>query len=201
MQASINAGVDVERLEGPMRTCFQHGTQNMLDHGKAVQNAFLGLLGCLTGDGKALAGCRLPEWLQEPSIQAEILGRLMHPAILARYHLYHDCGKPFCREVDENGRQHFPGHAAKSAETWRAVGGDEATGRLIAMDMDIHTISAEGMEEFANRSEAASLYLTGLAEIHANATMFGGIESTGFKSKFKHLDRRGRALIRAWNFT
>jgi hypothetical protein len=37
--------------------------------------------------------------------------------------------------------------------------------------------------------------LTGLCEIHSNARMFGGIESTGFKIKWKHLDKMGKRII------
>ena len=61
------------------------------------------------------------------------------------------------------------------------------------LDMVVHTMSAAELDEFAARPEAPTL-LTGLAEVHANAEMFGGQESVSFKSKWKHLDRRGRAL-------
>jgi hypothetical protein len=54
------------------------------------------------------------------------------------------------------------------------------------------------MASLAALPEAASLYLTAVAEVHANAPMFGGFESTSFKSKMKHLDRRGKALLRHW---
>lgn len=52
-------------------------------------------------------------------------------------------------------------------------------------------------EEFAGRPHAVALLLTGLAEVHANASMFGGIESTSFKIKWKNLDKRGRAIAKA----
>jgi len=63
------------------------------------------------------------------------------------------------------------------------------------MDMDIHTIKADGVEEFASRPEAISLLLTGLSEVHSNASMFGGIESTSFKIKFKQLEKRGKKIL------
>ena len=66
----------------------------------------------------------------------------------------------------------------------------------MGMDMDIHLLKGDGVPEFAIRPEAATLLLTGLAEVHANAAMFGGIESTSFKMKFKHLKRRGNAISR-----
>jgi hypothetical protein len=63
------------------------------------------------------------------------------------------------------------------------------------MDMDIHILSADALKEFSERPEAISLLITGLAEIHSNASMFGGIESTSFKIKWKHLNKRGRQLL------
>jgi hypothetical protein len=63
------------------------------------------------------------------------------------------------------------------------------------MDMDIHLINAEGLLEFSKRPEAISLMITGLCEIHSNAAMFGGIESTSFKIKWKHIDKRGRQIM------
>ena len=108
-----------------------------------------------------------------------------------------NCWKPACRTVDADGRQHFPDHAAASARVWREAGGDEEVAHLIASDMDIHLLKGEGVEAFARRPEACALLLTGLAEITANASMFGGIESTSFKIKFKNLDKRGRAIVKA----
>lgn len=106
-------------------------------------------------------------------------------------------GKPACRTVDEDGRQHFPDHAAVSARVWREAGGCEEVAHLIASDMDVHLLKGEGVEEFARRPGAVALLLTGLAEVTANASMFGGIESTSFKIKFKNIEKRGRAIVKA----
>lgn len=67
------------------------------------------------------------------------------------------------------------------------------------MDMDIHLLKADGVPEFTARPQAAALLLTGLAEVHANAAMFGGIESTSFKIKWKQIDKRGRQIINTLN--
>jgi hypothetical protein len=40
--------------------------------------------------------------------------------------------------------------------------------------------------------------MAGLAEVYANSQMFGGTESTGFKIKMKHLERRGKRLVSIW---
>lgn len=79
---------------------------------------------------------------------------------------------------------------------WLSAGGDPQAARLMGMDMDIHALKADEIEEFCSRPEAITLLLTGLAEIHSNASMFGGIESTSFKIKWKQIDRRGKAICR-----
>ena len=65
---------------------------------------------------------------------------------------------------------------------------------LISRDMDVHLLKAEGVESFAKSPHAATLLLTGLAELHSNAQMFGGVQSDSFIMKFKHLERRGKAI-------
>lgn len=178
-----------------MRGCLQFGQMNVLEHGIAVEHAFDTLLMHLE-QGSSPEGWRLPEWLLPNA--ACFLTRLLPREQLRLYQRYHDCGKPHCRTVDAEGRQHFPDHAEVSARTWLSHGGGEAIARLLALDMAFHTCSAEELSGLAALPEAASLYLTALAEVHANAQMFGGLESTSFKSKVKHLDRRGRALLRLW---
>lgn len=108
-----------------------------------------------------------------------------------------NCGKPSCLTVDADGRRHFPDHAAVSARVWRDAGGCEEVATLIEQDMDVHLLKAEGVEEFASRPHAIALLLTGLAEVHANASMFGGIESVSFKIKAKHLSKQGKRIVAA----
>ena len=45
-------------------------------------------------------------------------------------------------------------------------------------------------------STELSLLITGLSEIHANANMFGGIESTSFKIKYKQINSRGKQILK-----
>lgn len=61
--------------------------------------------------------------------------------------------------------------------------------------MDFHLLKAEDVVQFASNPLAIPLMLTGLAEIHANASMFGGLDSTSFKIKWKHIDKRGRQVL------
>lgn len=179
-----------------MRGCHQAPNLTILEHGRQVRDYYRDLIRHLkTGAPDARVPryqWRLPAWISDP----RILDRLPDDRVMARYHLFHDCGKPFVRQVDEQGRQHFPDHAAASARLWAAAGGNHQIGRLIAMDMDIHLLKDAGVPEFAQRPEAIGLLLTGLAEIHANAAMFGGQDSISFKSKWKQIDRRGRAILK-----
>ncbi|MBC8740392.1 hypothetical protein F6X40_27425 [Paraburkholderia sp. UCT31] len=187
---------DYAALERPMRECFQFHDLDVLDHGHAVRAKFDALIAAMEKGETPEGDWSLPQWLLPNAEQ--LLGRLLDRETLARYQIWHDCGKPHCRTVDEAGKQHFPDHAAASARTWLAAGGDEQAGRLIASDMDFHLLGAEDVPAFAARPEAASLMLTAIAEIHANAEMFGGTCSTSFKMKRKHLERRGKKVLEAW---
>lgn len=122
--------------------------------------------------------------------------KLLDDETLKQYTLFHDCGKPNCQQVDDTGRVHFPNHAAVSAQVWRENGGCEQVARLIEMDMKVHTMKADEIPEFIKHREAVSLLYTALAEVHANAELFGGIESTSFKIKYKQVDKRGAAILK-----
>ena len=178
-----------------MLTCFQFQDMNVLQHGQSVHEWFKDLYSHLMRGTPLTREWRLPEWIYHPLIKE----RLIDFDILETYQIYHDCGKPLCRTVDEQGRQHFPNHAEISRQRWlECSDGSPAAqqiARLIAMDMDIHLLKSDGIEEFAKRPEAISLLLTGLCELHSNAVMFGGIESTGFKIKWKQTNKSGKRIL------
>ncbi len=181
-------------LEAEMTACEQTSGMSVLRHGELVRLHYRQLIAFLR-NGKALPEVwRLPEWVSDP----RLLQRLLPDSVVETYALYHDCGKPSVRTVDADGRQHFPGHAAASERIWLEIGGDAQIGRLMGMDMDIHTIKDIDVPEFASRPEAATLLLVGLSEIHANASMFGGVDSVSFKMKWKQIDKRGRAILKLW---
>lgn len=176
-----------------MEQCYQTPGQNIYQHGLSVRDHLKQIFDFLQ-DKNSLEGWRIPSWLL--SEKDFLLSKVLPWEVLETYTVYHDVGKPFCRTVDENGKQHFPNHAQISERIWLEHGGDTQVGRLIGMDMDIHTIKAAQVPEFASRPEAISLLLTGLAEVHSNAKMFGGIESTSFKIKFGQIEKRGNAIIK-----
>lgn len=102
----------------------------------------------------------------------------------------------YCLEIDENNKRHFPNHANISEQTWLSIGGSKEVANLIRMDMDIHLLKAEGIAEFSSRPEWATLILTGIAEVHANAEMFGGFDSVSFKIKAKHIEKRLKQILK-----
>lgn len=164
---------------------------SVLDHGESVHRYYLDLYDHIQHGEPLKYQWKLPAWIQEQALWE----RAISIETLSLYHTYHDCGKPVCLEVDQDGKRHFPEHARVSSQLWRDAGGPEDVARLIGMDMDIHLLKDEGVPAFVERPECATLLLTGLAEIHSNASMFGGIDSTSFKMKWKALDRRGKKIV------
>lgn len=169
-----------------MESCRQSQHQTILQHGEAVASKFKDLISGRT------EGWRLPTWFIEN--EALLKDRLPSLDLLETYHIYHDCGKPYCRTIDADGKQHFPDHARISAAIWRALGGDQFIGRLIEHDMDMHIMKPADAASYKHLDLAPALLLTALAELHANADMFGGIESTSFKIKWKCLSKIGSTL-------
>jgi len=183
----------LDTLHEAMKKCPQTKNQSVWDHGESVNEYFNTLKTFLESDKNELEGWRLSDWLLK--YRSDLLSALADENTLDCYTLYHDCGKPFCREVDAEGKQHFPNHAIVSRNTWLDLypNGYEVAD-LIAHDMDIHLLKSEEVESFCKNKNAASLLLVGLSELHSNATMFGGIESTSFKIKWKQIDKRGKAI-------
>lgn len=177
-----------------MRACEQTHGMSVLDHGRLVRDRYFELMRHLRDEIPLDTEWKLPGWLDEH--RQLVLERLLPDPIVADYTIHHDCGKPAVLTIDEDGRRHFPGHAAASERIWREIGGDPEVATLIGMDMDAHVIKDADVPEFAARPQACTLLLVALSEIHANAGMFGGIESTSFKIKWKQLDRRGKAVMK-----
>lgn len=137
---------------------------------------------------------RLPDWFTE---NADFIRAQLQPdfELISTYQLWHDLGKPFCRTVDEDGKVHYPNHAEISAQIWKDLGGDDRIGQLIEQDMLCHQLRPADAVAFAANPNALILLVTALCELHANATMFGGIQSDSFKIKFKRLDKCGSIIL------
>lgn len=134
---------------------------------------------------------KLPDWYWQYRPQFKIYATLDEAY---EYALFHDCGKPYCLTIGENGKRHFPNHAEISYQTYCKMSNNETIAELIKHDMDIHTLKAEGIAEFCKNKHAFLHLLAGIAEINANAQQCGGFDTTAFKIKFKSISQRGKAI-------
>lgn len=174
-----------------MQQCQQTAGQSVYQHGVSVKEHIFQLIGYLE-TGEISGDWKLPDWLDE--YRSQIVSVLLPQDIIEEYTIYHDCGKPYCKSVDENGRTHFSNHANVSSQKWLDVGGNPQAAELMKMDMIIHTMKAVEIDEFITHPESITLLLAGLAEVHANAKMFGGLDSTSFKIKWNQINKRGKKI-------
>jgi hypothetical protein len=180
-----------------MKSCEQAKGISILQHGESVRDYLFDLLTHLRDGSDLKYEWRLPDWIH--THKDMILSSIPDDSTLELYTVYHDCGKPYCLEIDSEGKRHFPNHAQMSFEIFNQVFDNPTAAYLILHDMDIHTLKSEGVEEFCKNPYALTLLLTGLAEIHSNASMFGGMDSTSFKIKWKCLNQRGKQIINILN--
>jgi hypothetical protein len=190
----IPANLTHEQLIKDMKACEQTKGMSVLDHGTMVRDYYHDLYFHLYEDSELRFEWKLPKWVMEN--KSYILNELCHDYTMQEYMIMHDCGKPYCRTVDEEGKQHFPDHATVSYLTYIRLHPEKKTvSELIKKDMDVHCLKSEQVEDFARDPLSVSLLVAALCEIHANASMFGGIESTSFKIKWKQIDKRGRQIL------
>ena len=174
-----------------MQGCPQTASQSVYQHGISVRDHIFQLITFLK-TGQIAEGWRLPEWMYQ--YRQQLLDGLLPEDIIEEYTIFHDCGKPYCITLDELGRRHFPNHPEVSYRIWQTVSSNQTIANLIRMDMQIHTIKANQIAEFIRQPEAITLLLAGLAEVHSNAKMFGGLESESFKIKWNQINKRGKAI-------
>lgn len=174
------------QLRADMESCYQFENVNMIQHGEMVHDWYCDI-----------KGSRKYEWDfgSVENLINKVVDKALDPVYIRSYHVFHDCGKPYCRTVDEQGRQHFPNHARISYDTWLEHGGSEEIGWYILNDMAFHTLKGEDIDPILKDPRAPTLLLTAWAELHANAQMFGGIQSTSFKIKRKFLEKNTKRFI------
>lgn len=186
-----------------MFRCEQTAGQSVYQHGLSVWDYAQDLIGYM--EGRSLKHqWRLPDWIDQ--YKDKIINVLGDTSNMNAYCLYHDCGKPYCRQVDDAGKVHFPDHAEVSKAVFLKVSGEDDDNKFIAnligWDMVLHSSSAEEIERYMNEEwtakDAITLLIAALAEVHSNASLFGGIESTSFKIKWKTIDKRGRQLCKRY---
>lgn len=174
-----------------MQAGFQTAGISYWEHGELVAARFRDLM-----NPNPNMMWKLPAWFEQ---NADWIRAQLEPdfELIESYQLWHDCGKPFCRTVDEDGRVHYPDHANVSARIWEQVNGEREIGALIAQDMACHMLRPADAEAFASNPYALTLLTTALCELHANASMFGGFQSDSFKIKYKRLDKCGAIILKS----
>jgi hypothetical protein len=188
-------------LRDTMRSCEQMPGLTILGHGQLVAARYRQLIRHLRfTPSEPLPGWRLPSWFAQHGNELLAM-QAPYPRAL-RYQIYHDCAKPLVLHRDEQGKAHFPDHARASAELFGAhyphLRLEQA---LIREDMRLHTMAASELDELSSLREEGvllwpTLLLTALCELHDNAAMFGGVQTTNFKAKLSQVDRRGKALCK-----
>jgi hypothetical protein len=172
-----------------MKRCEQAPGLNMLQHGEKVHQEYNALMESLSLGNEC-------EELQ--AILLKFGGNLPPSEVLKQYHVYHDCGKHLCLTITEDGKRHFPNHAAISANQYAVVfPEDKFTSILIAHDMDFHICKGDELMRVISNPIAPILYFTAWAEINANASMFGGKSSESYKIKRSRLIQAGKKLLKS----
>lgn len=175
-----------------MMECEQGNGVSVYQHGISVAHRYSELWKFVTTGTSDLAWDRLKPG--DLDVLMDLTSRAIKPSKVAQYQIYHDCGKPWCRTVDADGRVHFPNHAAISAQIWKTLYPDDVVGYdIIRLDMHPHTARGEELEAFMQLDLAPTMILIGIAAVYANAdVLFGGTSSDSFKMKLKHLMRLAR---------
>jgi hypothetical protein len=177
-----------------MKKSEQTKGQSVLQHGISVKNYTFDIINHLRYGTPLKYEWVLPDWLYQN--KDLILSNLPSDKTLKYYTILHDCGKPYCLQIDEDGRRHFPDHANVSYNVFSELFDDKVAADLIKHDMDIHLLKSDGVEEFCKNPYSLTLLLVGLSEIHSNSKMFGGLDSTSFKIKLKNINQRGKQIIK-----
>jgi hypothetical protein len=176
-----------------MKNCEQTKGQSVLQHGISVRDYLFDLINHLRSGTTLKYDWRLPDWVFEN--KDLLLSSLPDDETLELYTKFHDCGKPFCLTIDDEGKRHFPNHAQISHNIFKQVFENPVAAELILHDMSIHLTKSDDVEDFCKIPHFLTLLITGLSEIHSNCSMFGGISSTSFKIKHKSITQRGKQIF------
>ena len=136
---------------------------------------------------------RIPQWLI--TYRKKILENIHSLDIIESYTVNHDLSKPYDRVVDTDGRVHYPCHSENSKKMFLAQGGDPVAANLIGLDMVMHIEKREAiLERNLDIKDLFTLLIVSLVEVHTNAELFGGTDSTSFKIKLKKIDKLGKCF-------
>lgn len=181
-----------------MTECEQTRGQSVYQHGVDVFQTFDILLDSLWYD--KLDCFRLTDFIKEN--RKELYG-IHNMETCEQYLVFHDCGKPFCKTIDNDGKVHFPDHANISKKMYLEFSDyedKETVANLIGWDMVLHIATSEEVQKYLEnvwtRKDACTLALAAISEVHSNAKLFGGNDSVSFKSKIKKVLKRVNQIIR-----
>jgi len=177
-----------------MVSCEQMKNLSVLEHGYSVAHYYRDLRNHILSGTPLKYEWKLPEWAMDEKLWNDDISL----RDIYKYQIFHDCGKPYCINIDEEGRKHFPNHADISYDISRNFFSEDVA-MLIKNDMASHLTKPSNYLDFMALPNYKILLITGLCEIHSNATMFGGIESTSFKIKHKKLNRLGKNIVKELN--
>jgi hypothetical protein len=171
-----------------MKETEQTKGQTILQHGLSVFKYTNKLI------NKQYEGFRLPQWWSE--YEEEILANIHEFKTIKHYTIFHDIGKPFCLSFGDSGETHFTDHANISYNTFKSLFPNLIdVGKLIKHDMLLHASTIDDIFELClSKQDLSTLLISSLAELHSNADMFGGIDSTNFKIKWKRWNSIARKI-------
>lgn len=173
--------------------------QTILQHGQAVAENFKYLISFYEEllekeNVKQSYFLPLPKWFFEYKNELYLICKNKYEDIIS-YLILHDCGKPFCLEIDENGKRHFPNHSEISYSTFKIFYENKLIEDLILKDLLCHITKPKDFITLVNEKNIEILLISAIAAMHANSDMFGGIESDSFKIKFKNLEKLGKRIL------
>jgi hypothetical protein len=105
----ILADLTFEQVIEDMSACEQTQGMNVLEHGQLVNLYYQDLITHLETGAPLMYQWRLPEWVTD--FKSTILKEVYSAETMNAYQIMHDCGKPYCLIVDNEGKRHFPNHA------------------------------------------------------------------------------------------
>jgi len=185
------------QLAEKMEQCEQMPDYSTLQHGLDCFANFDTMLDILWYEKFNTTQFKLPEWFT--TYGKSIYANIHNMETAERYIVFHDGGKWACLITDADGKRHFPNHAEVSQKIFREHFDDETAAKMIGWDMALHTMKDADIDYWLaqwSTKDACTLLLASLAEIHANAALFGGLESQSFKIKWKQISKRGMAICK-----
>lgn len=172
-----------------MLECEQRKNLCVLGHGKNVHKNYRKILRQLKDRRNFYPVFDLPEW--NPDVVQFILKNQLRFQDVREYQIFHDCGKPYCRSVDFDGKVHFKDHEKVSAKVARLVKFNPIVISLIENDMLFHRENFSDITE-NNVKLHCTLALTAIAELYENSVTF---EEISFKIKKKKIFNNIKKMV------